>query len=118
MNPISTQIEMLKDEFDLKISKLAHQYMDSTIEPLCKKYDLKFISGMGRLFFMSDEFNINIHSADEVDFDIEELKEIHEDDLFPTESFALKYPSAANEFQEVFDVINVEIFNFVFGYYF
>ena len=117
MSLIINQIEKARDEFDLKLSKLAHQYRNSTIDPLCKKYNLNFFSGMGTFFFSSDEFDIIIHDADEVDFDIEELKELHEDDLGPHEAFVLKYASAADDLQEVFDVLNAEIYDFLFGYY-
>lgn len=117
-NPIIQQIEQAKEEMDTKISMLAQQYKESTIDPICKKYNLTFVAGMGLFSFTSEDFDLMILDADVVDYDIEELKEIHEDDLYEIEKLVLKYPSIGDDMVSVFEVLNTEIYNFVFGYYY
>lgn len=49
----SKTLENLQEEYQVKVQRLAAEYREFVLLPLCKKHKLCFVSGMGTFFFHS-----------------------------------------------------------------
>lgn len=95
------KINEAQDAFDAVIDKIADEYRSEVIIPLCIKYELEFVSGMGTFFFVTKE--------DE---------NINEDDAWSDGARAAILQGRMGEsLREIFNQLNVEIsHNQCFGY--
>jgi hypothetical protein len=116
-NSVQKKAEEIEERANQEIEALAREYFDQTVVPFCKKYDLEFSHGMGMLAFIYSKYEraLYIHDADQIP-DAEECGELDEDDLFPSEKFALEFPGAKKEMEEIFAVINIVAFRFEIGF--
>jgi hypothetical protein len=112
---IQKKIEKIEEKANQQVDALAEEYFDQVVVPFCKKYDLEFLSGMGVIAFICSKHNLYIHYADEIP-DPEECEYVDEDDLFPSEKFALEFPGAKKEMEEIFAVVNLTVFRFELGF--
>jgi hypothetical protein len=114
---VQKKIEEIEERANQEVEALAQEYFDQAIVPFCKKYDLEFSSGMGMLAFIYSKYKqaLYIHDDDEIP-DAEECGYLEEDDLFPIEKFALEFPGAKKEMEEIFDVINIVAFRLELGF--
>lgn len=66
-------IDLAIEVFDKSISVLATRFRHAVIKPLCRKYNLQFISGNGDYYF-SNEDDVDISSADYPSSDYETVR--------------------------------------------
>jgi hypothetical protein len=104
------QIELTLNAFDERITLLARHYRGMVIAPLEKKYNLKFWSGMGNVFFEDLTTNENIND-DSVLFVLSGPYEDDDDEVQPNYEMY-------EELNEVFSVLNIEIHDSIFAYWF
>jgi|LakMenE01Jun11ns_1017448.scaffolds.fasta_scaffold9874902_2 hypothetical protein len=112
---IQKKIEKIEEKANQQVDNLAREYFDQVVVPFCKKYSLTFTSGMGLLAFSFDEYDLMFHAASDIP-DAEDIAEIHEEDLCGYEKFALKFPGAKKEMEEIYKVIYLVVFEFELGF--
>jgi len=92
------------EKFDDQINILADEFSGEVIIPICKRYGLRFVSGMGRYFFVEIGESLGgntIEDASEAEFIL-----------------ALINQSDKDEFDNIFDTLDTEVCpNRPFGYY-
>jgi hypothetical protein len=71
---------------------------------------------MGKIFFCNEKYDLSFHESDEIPDVNEDLLELDEDDLYPCEKYALEHPLAKEKLREIFDVLNIIVFKFEFGF--
>lgn len=116
---IQTLIKITEHKFNNKIDALAQDFYKSTIVPFCDKYNLNYVSGNGDYFFFSEEHSIYFHDV-EVDellaVNLEDAANLDEDDIYPIEEFALKYPNAGKEMKEIYEILDIPVSTHNFGH--
>jgi hypothetical protein len=112
---VQKKIEEIEERANKEIDALAGQYFDQIVVPFCNRYNLRFDSGMGWITFFSEKHDLCFYYADEIP-DPEECGYFDEDDLYPSEKFALEFPGAKKEMEEIFAVINIVAFGFELGF--
>lgn len=116
-NPLQVELEEIENAANERVEKLAYEYLESTIKPFCDKYNLWFTSGWGMFNFHSEKNNLYFYDANDLlDVNVTDLVDIDEDDLHPTEKLVIKYPSIGIEMKEIFDDLNVVVFDSEFGF--
>jgi hypothetical protein len=115
---IAKQLEEIENRAYNEIDAIAEQYFESTVVPFCKENDLTFITGMGKIFFHNKKYDLFFHEADDIPDVNEDLLELDEDDLYPSEKYALEHPLAKEKLREIFDVFDIIVFSFDFGFSF
>lgn len=112
---VQKKIEEIEKRANKEIDTLARQYFDQILVPFCNRYNLWFDSSMGSIAFFSEKHCLSFYYADEIP-DAEECGYFDEDELHPSEKFALEFPGAKKEMEEIFAVINIIAFGFEFGF--
>jgi len=112
---VQKKIEEIEERASQEVEDLAQKYFNQAVVPFCKKYDLSFISGMGMIGFICKKYDLSFHYPDEIP-DAEECMGFDEDDLLPSEKFALEFPGAKKEMEEIFAVINFVVLQFELGF--
>jgi len=115
---IAKQLEEIENRAYKEIEAIAEQYFESTVVPFCKENDLTFVVGMGKIFFCNEKYDLSFHESDDIPDVNEDLLELDEDDLCPCEKYALEHPLAKEKLKEIFDVLNIIVFSFDFGFSF
>jgi hypothetical protein len=115
---IAKQLEEIENRAYKEIDALAEQYFESTVVPFCKENDLTFMNAMGMIAFHNEKYDLCFHEADDIPDVNEDLLELDEDDLYPCEKYALEHPLAKEKLKEIFDVLNIVVFKFEFGFSF
>ena len=117
MNELVSKLESIEEAANLEVQRLGLEYLESTIKPFCEKYNLWFTTGMGSIFFHSPEYNLYLHAAEELlQYNVDEIAEFDDEDLYLIEKYILKYPGVANEMEDIFKVLDTVIFMFEFGF--
>lgn len=93
-------------EFDDKVSGLARKFHADVITPFCEKFNVKFYVGNGCCFFQRLDTGENIND-DDLDSYFDGDREDFEDDM--SEPFW-------NELNDIFTVLNFEIYDGKFYY--
>jgi hypothetical protein len=117
---IAKQLEEIENRANKEIDALAEQYFESTVVPFCKENDLTFMNAMGMIVFHNEKYDLGFYGdgADDIPDVNEDLLELDEDDLHPSEKYALEHPLAKEKLKEIFDVLNIIVFRFEFGFSF
>jgi hypothetical protein len=117
MAELISKIKSIEEAANLEVERLGLEYLESTIKPFCKKYNLQFIAGMGSIFFHNPEYDLNFYRAEKLlQYNVNEIAEFDGEDCYPIEKYILKYPGIANEIKDIFEVLNTVIFKFEFGF--
>jgi hypothetical protein len=117
MNELVSKLESIEEASNLEVQRLGLEYLESTIKPFCEKYNLQFYNAMGDFWFYIPEYDLIIHSAEELlQYNVDEIAEFDDEDRHPIEKYILKYPGVANEMKGIFEVLNTVIFRFEFGF--
>jgi hypothetical protein len=116
MPELISKLESIEKAANLEVDKLVLEYLESTIKPFCEKYNLQFFTGMGDFWFHNPEYDLIVHTAEELLlYNVDEIAEFEDDDRFPIEKYILRYPGVANEMKDILKVLNTVIFEFEFG---
>ena len=116
---ITKQLEEIENRAYKEIDAIAEQYFESTVVPFCKENDLTFMAAMGMIFFHNEKYDLYFHGDEDDIPDVnEDLLELDEDDIHPSEKYALEHPLAKEKLKEIFDVFNIIVFSFDFGFSF
>jgi hypothetical protein len=115
---ITKQLEEIENRAYKEIDAIAEQYFKSTVVPFCKENDLTFMNAMGMIFFHNEKYDLGFHEADDIPDVDDNLLELDEDDLYPCEKYALEHPLAKEKLKEIFDVFDIIVFRFEFGFSF
>ena len=117
MTELTSKLESIEKAARLEVEKLGLEYLESTIKPVCEKYNLWFTNGMGSIFFHNPEYDLYLYAAEELlQNNVDEIAEFDDEDRYPIEKYILKYPGVANEMKGIFEVLNTVIFKFEFGF--
>jgi hypothetical protein len=115
---IAKQLEEIENRAYKEIDAIAEQYFESTVVPFCKENDLTFMVGMGMIAFHNEKYDLGFYEADDIPDVNEDILELDEDDIHPSEKYALEHPLAKEKLKEIFDVLNIIVFSFDFGFSF
>lgn len=117
MTELVSKLKSIEEAANLEVKRLGLDYLESTIKPFCEKYGLWFTAGMGKIFFHNPEYNLYLHSAEDLlEHNADEIEEFYEEDRYPIEKYILKYPGVANEMKGIFEVLDKVVFEFEFGF--
>jgi len=117
MNELVSKLKSIEEATNLEVQRLGLEYLESTINPFCEKYNLQFYNGMGDFGFYIPEYELIINSAEELlQYNVDEIAEFDDEDHYPIEKYILKHPGVANEIKGIFEVLNNVIFTFEFGF--
>jgi hypothetical protein len=117
MIELISKLESIEEAAHLEVQKLGLEYLESTIKPFCEKYNLQYAAGMGDFFFYNHEYDLILHTAEELlQYNVDEIAEFDDEDRHPIEKYILKYPGVANEMKDIIEVLSAIIFEFEFGF--
>ena len=117
MTDFVSSLKSIEEAANLEVERLGLKYLESTIKPFCEKYNLWFTSGMGNFWFYNPEYDLMIHSAEELlQYHVDEIAEFDEEDRHPIEKYIFKYPGVASEMKDILKVLDTVIFQFEFGF--
>lgn len=103
----------IRELIDNRYNELAEECRKEVVIPFCKKYDLSYVTGHGRNWFITSS-NLTIDSVDaEIisHFDRDELAHLEDaDELTPNEALVVsRPPEFTRELMQVFKLIQVDI---------
>lgn len=98
MSQIAAQIAKIQLELDEKVQRLADDYREKVMLPICRKLKTTYLAGMGKtVFYVNDNPNLSMECVDDVI-------------LFPVKKY--------KGLMAVFDILNIPVRDGnVFGYY-
>lgn len=110
----TNKLDKVKSQFDSGVTELAKQFRDNVINPLCEKYNLRFECSFGNYHFVDLATGSELITPEYVEEVLYDLDRDPDGDPVGVHGSYQMY----EDIQSIFDMMEAEIFNDLFNYWF